>query len=68
MYNTDLIAGKIKTLKTKKKLSTTILSERSGLNKNTIISMLIGRNKNPTIKTLIKLANYFQVAITYFIE
>lgn len=62
-YTLSKIAGNIKKMRAKAKLTRDELSKKAKVNYNTIIKLESGANKNPTIKTLIGIAHVFQVRV-----
>ena len=50
-------------LEIESKLSQEKLAKKSGITYSTLIKIETGVNENPTIKTLIKIANAFEVSL-----
>jgi transcriptional regulator with XRE-family HTH domain len=62
-YNTDTIRKKILDLRLKHGLSKADLADQAKVNYNTIVKIESGENKNPTIKTLISIAQAFNISV-----
>jgi len=62
-YSLSKLAGNLKKLRLKNKLSREELSKRAKVNYNTIIKLESGANKNPTIKTLLGICGVFKTGI-----
>lgn len=62
-YTLTKLAAQLKKLRTAKDLSRDELARQAKVNYNTIIKLESGANKNPTIKTLIGIAQVFDVSV-----
>lgn len=62
-YNTDTIRKKVIELREKRGLSKADLADKAKVNYNTIVKIESGENKNPTIKTLIGIAQVFDIKV-----
>lgn len=62
-YNLAKLASYIKKMRTAQDLSRDELAREAKVNYNTVIKLESGANKNPTIKTLIGLAQVFNVSV-----
>lgn len=67
-YNVGKIAGNVKKLREKMKLSREELAKKAKVNYNTIIKLESGANKNPTVKTLIGLSSVFGCTVEQLIK
>lgn len=67
-YNLAKLASYLKKMRTAKDLSRDELATEAKVNYNTIIKLESGANKNPTIKTLIGLAQVFNVTVEELIS
>ena len=67
-YNLGKLASTIKKLRTAKDLSRDELAREAKVNYNTVIKLESGANKNPTVKTLIGLAQVFNITVEELIS
>jgi transcriptional regulator with XRE-family HTH domain len=67
-YNLSKLASIIKKLRTAQDLSRDELAREAKVNYNTVIKLESGANKNPTIKTLIGLAQVFNISVEELIS
>ena len=58
-----MLAQNIKKLRKKHKLSQEALAKKADITYSTLIKIESGRNKNPTLETLCKIANTFEIAL-----
>ena len=62
-YTLNKLAAQLKKLRTAQDLSRDELARQAKVNYNTIIKLESGANKNPTIKTLIGIAQVFDISV-----
>ena len=62
-YTLNKLAAQLKKLRTAQDLSRDELARQAKVNYNTIITLESGANKNPTIKTLIGIAQVFDISV-----
>ncbi len=62
-----MLAQNIRKLRTKRKLSQEQLAVKAGITCSTLAKIESGVNKNPTIRTLSKIADVFNVKIDYLV-
>lgn len=67
-YNLSKLASTLKKLRAAKDLSRDELAREAKVNYNTVIKLESGANKNPTIKTLIGLAQVFNITVEELIS
>ena len=63
MSRKNILAQNVKKLRKQFKLSQEELAKKAGITYSTLIKIESGANVNPTIKTLKKLANIFNVKV-----
>lgn len=62
-----MLAEKIKKLRKQHRLSQEELAKNAGVTYSTLIKVESGANKNPTINTLRKIADVFEISIDFLI-
>lgn len=66
--NMSKLQFKLSELMTKKKITPTDIERRTGLNKNTITSILTGTSKNPSANTLRAIATALDVSLEFILS
>lgn len=68
LYNTQIIAARLKEAKKARHLKTQDLATKSNVSASTITSLMVGRNKNPSIESLTRIAAALDVSLDYFVK
>ena len=66
--NMSKLQFKLSELMTKKKITPTDIERKTGLNKNTITSILTGTSKNPSANTLRSIATALDVSLEFILS
>lgn len=64
----EIIAKRIRALCRERRITLSTLAEMSGLSTSSIDNIIHGRSKSPTMTTMMKIANTFNMTLAEFVD